>query len=150
MQARQTRIWPALDFPEIAAINLHIVVHLLGQLSKETIHKKTSTCWVILALTSTVRFELLGYESCECVIANCYGVRASFSKSLSLLSYVISGSLTVEMSALSVGRVRTWHFTSILAPTHEINGDFFQLCLPHWYANRKYRKLLDWCGGILD
>ena len=40
-----------------------------------------------------------------------------------------SGSVTVEMSALSGGqaRRRTWHFASVLTPTHEINEDFFQL-----------------------
>jgi hypothetical protein len=41
------------------------------------------------------------------------------------------GSVTVErfeMSEMSGGHVRkTWHFTSILMPTHEINEDFFQL-----------------------
>ena len=39
-----------------------------------------------------------------------------------------SGSVTVEMSALSGGQARkTWHFASVLTPTHEINEDFFQL-----------------------
>ena len=40
-----------------------------------------------------------------------------------------SGSVPVEMSALSGGqaRRRTWHFASVLTPTHEINEDFYQL-----------------------
>ena len=39
-----------------------------------------------------------------------------------------SGSVTVEMSALSGGQARkTWHFASVLTPTHEINEDFFRL-----------------------
>ena len=39
-----------------------------------------------------------------------------------------SGSVTVEMSALSGWQARkTWHFASVLTPTHEINEDFFQL-----------------------
>jgi hypothetical protein len=118
------------------AIILYIVVHLLDQLSKETVHKKASSCWprvvnfprqnlATLDLNSHPQVPRVPLLHHQLYGLRCYGAGAVRSATNSL--HQDQDQSLLRCQELSGGQVtKTWHFTSILKP-HELNRYFFRL-----------------------